>query len=287
MSLVLAVVAACSPTATPTASPGSSGSPSSPPSGTPTPTATPVVGAIAHPTGAKDVVLRMETSGGMMVEANAIATPSFTLYGDGTIVFRDPTAAPPEPLSGVRREVPFSTVRVGEEGIQALLEDALGLGGLRAAAGPYFGMGADIPTTTFTINADGLDKQVNVSGFLPDLHPQDAVIVASLGRLAERLDGFGNAIAGEGAFAPAAFRGVLLAVDQPVGPVVAWPWPQIAPTDFAGGENDLFKTRLLAPADVSSIGVPGVDGGMSGLILNADGKLYSFMLRPLLPDESK
>jgi hypothetical protein len=33
--------------------------------------------------------------------------------------------------------------------------------------------------------------------------------------------------------------------------------------------------------------IPGVDGGMSGLNIKKDDKLYSFALRPLLPDETK
>ena len=228
----------------------------------------------------------METSGGMMVEANAVATPSFTLYGDGTVVFRDPTAAPPEPVGGVRREVPFSTVRLGEEGIQALLREALGPGGLAIATGPYLGMGADIPTTTFTIAAEGDTKQVMISGFLPDLHPQDAQVVAALGHLAETLDGFSGDIAGEDAYEPTAYRGVLIGLDQPIGPVVEWPWADVSPSDFAGGEQDLFKTHTLTAAQVAELGIDGVAGGLSGLVLEFEDKVYSFALRPLLPDET-
>jgi hypothetical protein len=281
MAFALAFAAGCSTTTAPSASPGGSGNPLTPP-----PSSTPVPDGSGHPTSATDILLRMETSGGMMVEANATAAPTFTLYGDGTVVFRDPTATPPEPIGGVRREVPFQMVRLGEEGIQALFQDALGRGGLAIAVGPYMGLGADIPTTTFTIAADGTTKQVSISGFLPDLHPQDAVVVAALGQLAERLDGFAGKIAGEEPYVPTAFRGVLLPVDQPFGPVVAWPWSDIAPADFVGGETDLFRTRAMTPAEVGEIGIPGVDGGFSGLILESDDKLYSFMLRPLLPDET-
>ena len=273
--------AGCSTTASPSATPGGTGSPTAPP-----PTSTPDSAGIDHPTGPTDVVLRMETSGGMMVEANAVATPSFTLYGDGTVVFRDPNAAPPKPVGGVRLEVPFSTIRLGEEGIQALLQEALGPGGLAIATGPYLGMGADIPTTTFTIAAEGDTKQVMIAGFLPDLHPQDAIIVAALGHLAETLDGFSGSIAGEAAYVPAAYRGVLIALDQPIGPVVEWPWTDIAPANFAGGEQDLFKTRTLTAAQVGELGIERLGGGLSGLVLEADDKLYSFALRPLLPDET-
>lgn len=284
-ALVLAFAAACSPSAAPTATPAGPGGTASPTAAPPT--STPGPGAINHPTGATDVVLRMETGGGMIVEANAVATPGFTLYGDGTVVFRDPTAAPPEPVGGVRLEVPFSTVRLGEEDVQALLQEALGPGGLAVATGPYLGMGADIPTTTFTIAADGDSKQVMIAGFLPDLHPQDALIVAALGHLAETLDGFSRDIAGEDAYVPTAYRGVLIGLDQPIGPVVEWPWADLAPADFEGGEQDLFKTHTLTAAQVAELGIDGAAGGLSGLVLESGDKLYSFALRPLLPDETK
>jgi hypothetical protein len=280
--LVLAFAAGCTTTASPSSTPGSSGNP-----GTPPPSSTPVPDPSGNPTGATDILLRMETSGGMMLEANATAAPTFTLYGDGTVIFRDPNAQPPEPIGGVRREVPYQIVRLGPEGIQALILDALGPGGLAIATGPYQGMGADIPTTTFTVAADGQTKQVSISGFLPDLHPQDAVIVAALGQLSERLGAFGSSIAGEEPYTPAAYRGLLLPVDEPFGPVVDWPWADIAPADFAGGENDLFKTRTMTPDEIGEIGIPGVGGGFSGLIFKSGDELYSFMLRPLLPDETK
>ncbi len=284
-ALGLLVAAGCTTPAAPSATPTGTGSP-----GTPTaapPTASPVAGAVNHPTGATDVVLRMETGAGMILEANMVAAPSFTLYGDGMVIFRDPTAVPPEPIGGVRREVPFSAVRLGAEGMQALLKEALGPGGLAIATGPDPGMTADIPTTTFSITADGQTKQVSITGLSPDLHPQDAVVAAALGRLAEQLDGFGADIAGEVAFAPAAYRGVLLPVEQPFGPVVPWPWPDIEPDDFVGGANNLFKVRTLTEADVAAIGIDGVGGGFSGLNLQSEGKVYAFALRPLLPDETE
>ena len=43
--------------------------------------------AIGHPTGATDVVVRVSTGGGFVpVQVNLRALPSFTLYGDGTVV---------------------------------------------------------------------------------------------------------------------------------------------------------------------------------------------------------
>src|SRR4051812_2012152 len=80
--------AACSagatPSVTPAASPG--GTPGASPTVAPTPT--PAIAGIAHPTGAKDIVLRFDSSGGFVPpEFLAARVPFFTLYGDGRIVF--------------------------------------------------------------------------------------------------------------------------------------------------------------------------------------------------------
>ena len=289
-AVLLAFTAACSPAAAPAGSPGSSAGPGGTPQSTATPSSTPVADGIQHLTGATDVLLRLEQTGGFVqVEATVTGAPSFTLYGDGTVVFRDPTAVPPEPVGGVSRSTPFQTVHLGEAGIQALLGDAIGPGGLAVAIGPYMGMGADIPTTTFTISAEGKTKSVSVVGLSPDIHPQNAAIVGSLARLADRLGAFGKNIAGERPYVPTAYRGTLIAIDQPFGPVIAWPWATVTPDDFEAGENASFLTRTMTPADVASLGIPGAEGGILGVALQSPGKgkIYTFALRPLLPDETK
>jgi len=279
----MSLLAACATAPTPSPVPVGSGSPTS----GPTPSATPVIVGIEHPTGATDVVLRVETGGGFVpAEFLATAAPSFTLYGDGTVVFRNPSAPPPDQIGNVSRSVPFMTIKLGEVAIQQLLADAIGPGALGIAVGPYQGLGADVPTTTFTIAADGRTKSVSVVGLSPDMHPQDTGIVVALSKLAERLDAFGNAISNEEPFVPAGFRGALMPIDQAVGAVTPWPWTTIQPTDFTKGLNAIFLTRTLTPADVAGLGVPNPEGGFLGLTLRSGNRLYSFALRPLLPDET-
>ncbi|HTK45073.1 MAG TPA: hypothetical protein VL749_06960 [Patescibacteria group bacterium] len=282
-SLVLLVAAACSPA--PGGTPGPSAGPSSGPTAQPTPTA---IAGIEHPTGATAIVLRVESSGGLVpVEFLATSAPSFTLYGDGTVVFRDDQATPPDAVGSVVRSVPFQTIKLDEAGIQALLELALGPGGIGIATGPYMCNCADMPSTNFTVNADGRMKTVSVTGLSPDMHqPQDQLIVGSLARLAERLRTFGQDVAGEVVYEPAAYRGVLQKVDQANGPVVDWPWTEVAPTDFVSDANGFLLTHTLTPAQVATLSIPGAQGGMLGLNLQKDGALYSLALRPLLPDET-
>ena len=280
---VLLAISACSaaPAASPT--PGATGTPTS----TPNPTPTAVADGIQHPTGAKDVVIRFDVSGGFApVEFMATSAPSFTLYGDGTVVFRDANAIPPESSDNVARNVPFLTINIGEEGIQALLKEALGPGGIAVAQGPYMGQGADIPTSTFTVFAGGQKKEVSVVGLSPEIHPQNQAIVAQLAKFSETLAGFADKVAGEQPYVPTAYRGVLIKVDQPFGPVVEWPWTTIKASDFKGGDNEFFLTRTLTAAEVAELGIKDTIGGMTGISLSSEGKVYTFSLRPLLPDEA-
>ena len=280
-AVAVLVLAACTPGGTP----GPSSGPSSGPSQQPTPTA---VAGIEHPTGAKDIVLRFEEGGGFVpIDFIATQAPSFTLYGDGTVVFRDTQADPPPAVGSIIRSVPFQTIRLDEEGVQALLEYALGQGGLGVAVGPYMSNAMDIPTQTFTVNVDGRTKQVTANGLSPDMYqPQDKLIITALAGLADRLRTFGKDVAGESAYAPTMYRGVLQKVDQAFGAVVDWPWADLEPTDFVSGVNEFLSTRTLTPAQVAQLNVPDMQGGMMGFFVRNDGNLFSLAVRPLLPDES-
>ena len=119
------------------------------------------------------------------------------------------------------------------------------------------GMVADIPTSTFTITIGGKTKQVSVMGMSPETHPQNGPSVTQLAAFAEVLRTFGDKIAGEQPYMPAAYRGVLIEVDQPFGPVVDWPWTDLTPADFASGENEFFKTRAMSPAESMRSGSRG------------------------------
>src|SRR6185369_6780562 len=124
---VLLAVAACSPGGSPTAS-GSA----------PTPSPTAAAVGIEHATGATDLILRFEEGGGF-VAPGFLATegPAFSLYGDGTAIFRDQTAVPPQNIGNVIPGVPYQIVRLTEEQVQALLEFSIGPGGLAVARAHY------------------------------------------------------------------------------------------------------------------------------------------------------
>ena len=299
-TLLVLVVAACSAggAASPPASdPGGSGGPSAQPSGAASaPSASPEFGAIEHKTGATDVLLRLEEGGGFMMPAfTAAQAPQFTLYGDGTFVFRNPTIESPAPVGSVMPLNPYRTAKLSEEQIQELLTFAIAEGGLGTARANYGNdMIADASTTIFTLDAGGLTKVVSVYALglemegIPDLPAR-----ASFKKLADRLTDFDQS----GTFAtdvyvPAQYRGVLLE-GQPGAPdVQAWPWPEVKPADFAQGlgpEDPPFPSRVMSADEIEALALDFDEtGGFMGLPLTGpDGKAYAFALRPLLPDETR
>lgn len=293
MPALALIVVACSSTG---------GSASQPPSGAPSiepssaPSASPDVDAIDHPTGATDVILRYEEGGGfMMASFAATMVPHFTLYGDGTVVFRDPTIEFPPMEGSVGRMNPLRTAKLTETQIQDLLRLALGEGGLAVARPEYRNdMIADASTAIFTVQAGGLTKTVSVYALGLDVEGlADGPARAAFAKLAETLTSIeeGGVISATD-YVPTAYRGVLFEGAGIVEPgAVAWPWADIAPADFApdADPNGLqFPHRTMTPDEVEALGYAGFEGGLQNVTLIApDDAVYSFSVRPLLPDETE
>jgi len=221
----------------------------------------------------------------MAVEMTATYTPTFTLYGDGTVVWRDNQAPTPQASDNLFRATPLNIAKLDEASIQALLQEAIGPGGLGVANGSYGTVGGDIPATVFTVNAGDLPepKRVEVIGLSPDMHPQNLQVITALAGFAEKLRTFDELVTAQ-PYVPAGFRGVLIPTDQAFGPVVKWPWKDLAPKDF-GGDSELSRIKDLTAEQVAAIGIDDIAGGVSGFVLQDSDDLYSFAVRPLLPDE--
>ena len=292
LAALLLIVGACTG-ATSSGSPAPVG-PSSPPGATPT--SSPAVGAIEHATGATDVILRYQEGGGFVMPAyTAAQAPIFTLYGDGTIIFRNVTKDPPPAVGSVMPFQPFRTAKMDEAQIQTLLEFALRQGGLGAARADYpNNMVADAPSAIFTVAAGGVSKTVTVAALgidsaqVPDPLARKA-FVALRDHLVD-IDQGGTIPTA--VYAPDRYRAILLE-GQPGAPDQrAWPWPEIPTAAFvAPADPNAFqlRTRVMTVAEVERLGIATYQGGFTGLPLAGpgDGKFYSFNLRPLLPDESK
>ena len=293
LTLLVSACTGSGGSAAPSVSPGDlpSGAPTEQPSGSPA-----EVGAIEHPTGATDIVLRYDVGGGLMMAGWAASqVPTFTLYGDGTVVFRNTTQEMPPAVGSVTRGNPLRIAKLSEAQIQDLLEFAIGTSGLGAAREQYDNpMVTDVGTTTFTIDAGGVKKEVNIYALgmetegVPDMPARRA-----FDALAQRLSDFdqGGAIPTD-VYAPTAYRGILMDGTGMVDPgIIAWPWTDIAPSDFKGpADPNAFQLaqRTLMPEEVEALGVQDPEGGFQSLLISGpDGKTYSFSLRPLLPDETE
>ncbi len=220
----------------------------------------------------------------------ATQAPQFTLYGDGTVIFRDFTAGPPA-NDKVGALQPYLIARMSEAEIQAFLRFVLadsGLGVARAAYNP--GNVADAPSSMFTIRAGGVDKLVTVEalGFENPQNPDSAILKALAG-LGERISNFATSVSGETAWIPDHWRGIL--TPDAFGPAVTWPWPNLKPADFvqpAAPDAPQFPIHTLTTADVDALGLTGIEGGFANLPITApDGTVYTLALRPILPDESR
>jgi hypothetical protein len=296
--LVALGAAACSSGgASPSAAP-SSGAVSSPSGAPDAPTVAPSPSAqdgIAHPTGANEVVLRFDEAGGFVPpEWLAARLPYFTLYGDGRVVFVQSSVEIPARADNIAVGYPLRTVVLSEAQVQDLLEFALKDGGLAIAKTDYQNpMVADAPTAVFTINAADDSKTVSAVALGMDAQPgPDTIVLKQLATLAERLRDFdrGGTFT-SAAYEATAYRGVILEQQGLQGVQVReWPWDAIAPADFKlpADANMLPQgTRTLTPDEARAVGVEGFENGVSnGIYLkSSDGKLYSLVIRPLLPDE--
>ena len=263
------------------------------PSGSPAPTTAPPTDGtfLEHAMGRTDVVFRFEEGGGFVpMGFFATQAPQFTLYGDGTVLFRDPNAAPAPSAGKVFALDPYLIGRLSEPQIQAFLQFALEDGGLRVAHGHYSpGNVADIPTAIFTFNAGGLTKTVSVEalGFDNPDSP-DAEILRTMAVLGERVRSFASQVESETAWVPDRWRGILtegeFQLPQP------WPWTDVNPADFVqpvGPDAPQFPILTLTAVQVAALGLTGIEGGFVELQLaGPDGRTYGLALRPILPDEA-
>lgn len=238
----------------------------------------------------------MDQGGGFVAPAfTASQAPVFTLFGDGTVIFRNPMAGPLPAIGDTMPNRPFRTARLSEEQIQETLKMAIGQGGLGTARLEYANqMVADAGTTTFAIEAGGLKKTVSVYALGIDTPGvADAPARAAFSFLAQRLGDFdqGGTIRTD-EWAPDRYRATLLDGFAGERPPTSWPWTDLKPTDFAAAPDPNampMPTHTLTATQAAALGITPYHGGFRNLTLVAPNrsKLYSLALRPLLPDETK
>jgi hypothetical protein len=288
----LLALAACSAGVPPT--PGPSGAPTASTGGSPSESAGPSGSTgelLDHPTGADEVILRIFQGGGFVpIGFMATEMPAFTLYGDGTVIFRPSGSFPP--VGGSGAYPPLAKATMTPQQVDQLLRFALEQGGLADAKARYEVMNvADAPTTIFTIDAAGVQKTVNVYALGMDTGSgPDSADKAKFVRLAEVLNGFereverGNATAA-GDYEPQAWRAILIEADGSEGERRDWPWSDLEPADFTQQPGLPSRSAVITPEQARAL-VDDPGGGVVGVLVTGPDKApYTIALRPLLPDE--
>ena len=255
------------------------------------PPASPIPGSSPASSTADDasrVVLRMTVSGGFVpLEVINTTLPGFSLFADGSAVYRPLPA--PWPSPGVTLP-PLQQAQLSARQVDELLAFAIGPGGLSVAEDMYWDPRViDAPFTVFDIDVPGMTKQVSVYALEINHDGPDAGERARLGALAERLGSFDAQVeAGQavhlGDYQPDRYRGILMPVwegsSQAARP---WPFVDLAPADFVGTGSTGYAE--LRPDQVALVAtVP--NGGITDIRLQtADGFDSLLTIRPLLPDE--
>jgi hypothetical protein len=251
-------------------------------------------GVIEHATGPTEVVLQFDAGPDHSVEAfngeSFQPGPEFTLYGDGTVIFRNDGAQPPPAEGPIVRAHSFTIGHLNEKQIQSLMRFAFGEGGLGIALKWYDegGEGCSDGYWIFTVHAGGVDKRVEVGG-----------CGSPFGALEGRLRNGGGSLSTQ-VWVPHRYLGSLLEasswIEQGVLPelpdtgAVPWPWSGIAPAEFMGlADPDEWNEgrRVMSAEEAAVLGLSDHGGVVQRIYLLGpdDETIYSFSLWPLLPDQ--
>jgi hypothetical protein len=158
----------------------------------PSPTGTGGAGGTDHPTGADEVILRVDTTGGFVPPSFLVThVPEFSLMGDGRIVVQGPQIEiyPGPALPNLLQ------VQASEEAVQAVLDVAREAGLFGPDRHYDNRCAADLPTTTFTLTAEGETHVISAYalgfGEVPEdgqcVDPADAPPRAALAELRNQL----------------------------------------------------------------------------------------------------
>lgn len=255
-------------------------------------------GTIDHATGHDDLLARVELGGGFISpEWNLTNLPSFSLYGDGTVV--QPGAQielyPGPALPAISRRT------VDEAGIQAILQEALhATEGIPADLGDMGSvMIADAATTVITVRGGGVDRTVEAYA-LGELSERPEGMSQEVYRARQRLADLVTRLGSLDSWLPAGSLGTegtyegesaRLFVseyrnvdDLPQEPVA---WPLDGALSGFGEETrpGSYRCGTLSGEDWTTVRreasranelTPWTDGGDP----------FSILFRPLLPDES-
>jgi hypothetical protein len=256
--------------------------------------------AIDHPTGADDLVLRIDTSGGFVpVEWSLRNVPGVSIYGDGRMIVTGPVIEiyPGPALPNLQ------VTRLTEEALQAILAAAEDAGLLDGDASYDYPCVADVPTTTFTVSANGttsttsayalgFDAATGATGACGGMQV-DTEARAQLNDFAMKVGDVrswlpAGSYSAEEPYLPTEMRVYVGdARRDPELQQVPIEWPLETPlAQFGEADRNLADLRcgVVAGADLAAV-LPLAQQANELTPWTSDGERYGLTFRPLLPDE--
>jgi hypothetical protein len=252
---------------------------------------------ITYPTGADQVVLRIEQSGGFVAfQYNLTRMPMLSLFGDGRFV--TPGAQieiyPGPALPALAQQ------RLTPEAIQLLIQAAIDAG-LDADHSYTTMMVSDAPTTTFTLTIDGQTHTTDVYALDFDLGPASDMVKQDELQARKDLAAFqakasdlswlpAGSVTDEGMYEPTALR-IFSGQYQPDESLqqepIAWPLtPGLAEFGDAADNASAGMRCGTVAADAATTLLPLAEQANQLTPWTSDGTRYGLWFRPLLPDES-
>ncbi len=255
-------------------------------------------GGIEHPTGADQLVLRVEYQGGFVpYEYNLKRVPSWSLYGDGTVIVEGPVIEI-YPGPALPNLLAFTLT---EEAVQTILEAAQDAGLMDGDASYGYPCIADAADTVFTVNAGGTTSVVSAYALeLSDLgtEPGDCgdVDTAAREKLAEFNRMLGDlqswlpegSIGPEEPYEPTEMRVFVLPYQgEPELPQAETEWPLSEPLVAFGepvADGNEARCGVVSGDDLAEL-LPLAQQANELTPWTSGGEQYRLVFRPLLPDE--
>ena len=253
---------------------------------------------IHHSTDGHDVLVRVAFEGGFVpLEWTYRSLPSFSLYGDGTLV-----------LPGVQMELypgpalpAISTRAVTEAGIQATLEEVLRA--IQGVPDEMLDMGsvgiADAPTTVITFQAGDVDRTIKAYALSElterpqNMSDDEFQARRQLQDLVTKLDGLGTWLPEGSVGTETIYEGSgarlyvseYQRVDLPQDPIS---WPLGGNLDGFGAvvtSSETYRCGIVEGEDWTSLHQAARNANEL-TPWTAAGARFSILFRPLLPDET-
>jgi hypothetical protein len=255
-------------------------------------------GEIDHPTGADQLVFRVAQGGGFVpIEYNLRSVAGISIFGDGRMIVEGPMIEiyPGPALPNLQ------VTRLTEEAVQAILQEARRAGLLGLDATYDYPCVTDLPTTTFTVVAEGRTHTVSAYalGFTEgaetsaDCPGVDAAARAKLFDFQMKLGDLRSwlpegSIGQEEPFEPSEMRIYVLpyrgdpALTQPAA---EWPLSQTLHR-FGDEDPNLADIRcgVIGGNDLEVL-MPEARTANELTPWTSEGGEFSLIFRPLLPDE--